>query len=194
MAAELTNQDRLNLRRSFDGPAFLKEGFRPLFLAAGVWAAISVPLWIGILSGTISYTGAFGPVIWHVHEMLFGFVAAALGGFLLTAVPNWTGRLPVRGVPLACLAGLWLAGRVAVWFSGEIGTVAAATERTETASVSLSSGIIGAAISGPSFLANQLRVKLGTIRPPISAISIIITAIPSRWPYKPVSATPQASR
>jgi uncharacterized protein involved in response to NO len=55
----------------------------------------------------------FDPLTWHIHEMLFGFVMAAVAGFLLTAIPNWTGRLPVRGWPLAVLVGLWLLGRVA---------------------------------------------------------------------------------
>lgn len=54
----------------------------------------------------------FDPLTWHIHEMLFGFVMAAIGGFLLTAIPNWTGRLPIRGWPLALLAGLWLLGRI----------------------------------------------------------------------------------
>ena len=55
----------------------------------------------------------FDPLTWHIHEMLFGFVMAAVAGFLLTAIPNWTQRLPVSGGPLALLAGLWLLGRVA---------------------------------------------------------------------------------
>ncbi|MYB11767.1 MAG: NnrS family protein, partial [Rhodospirillaceae bacterium] len=66
------------------------------------------------------------PVAWHVHEILFGFVAAAMAGFLLTAVPGWTGRPPLRGLPLAALAALWLAGRVAVALSAWIGAAAAA--------------------------------------------------------------------
>jgi uncharacterized protein involved in response to NO len=54
----------------------------------------------------------FDPLAWHIHEMLFGFVMAAVAGFLLTAIPNWTGRPPVSGSPLAWLAGLWLLGRI----------------------------------------------------------------------------------
>jgi uncharacterized protein involved in response to NO len=121
-----TNQERLNVRRDYAGPEFLKEGFRPLFMAAGLWAALAAPLWVAVWTGVISYEGAFAPQVWHVHEMMFGFVAAAVGGFILTAVPNWTGRLPVRGWPLAVLAMLWLAGRVAVWFAEDIGVVSAA--------------------------------------------------------------------
>jgi len=123
---ELTNEDRLNRRREYAGPLFLKEGFRPLFIGAGAWAAISVPLWICVWSGHMTYPGAFEPAVWHVHEMIYGFVAAAVGGFMLTAIPNWTGRLPVREAPLAVLATLWLAGRIAVWFAGDIGPVVAA--------------------------------------------------------------------
>lgn len=121
-----TNQERLDRRREYAGPHFLKEGFRPLFMAAGVWAAIAAPLWIAVWSGAISYRGLFDPVVWHIHELMFGFVAAAVGGFILTAVPNWTGRLPVRGWPLAALAVLWLAGRFAMWFGSDIGVPAAA--------------------------------------------------------------------
>ncbi|MGB0629575.1 MAG: NnrS family protein [Alphaproteobacteria bacterium] len=126
LMANLSNQDRLNLRRDYTGPLFLKEGFRPMFIGAGTWAAVAVPLWICVWSGHMTYPGAFDPAVWHVHEMIYGFVAAAVGGFMLTAIPNWTGRLPVRGAPLAVLATLWLAGRIAVWFGTEIGPVAAA--------------------------------------------------------------------
>jgi uncharacterized protein involved in response to NO len=59
----------------------------------------------------------FDPLAWHIHEMLFGFVMATIAGFLLTAIPNWTGRLPVHGLPLAVLAGSWLLGRIACLFS-----------------------------------------------------------------------------
>ena len=70
-------------------------------------------LWIGYLAGWIELPTAFGPLNWHIHEMLFGFAAAAVAGFLLTAIPNWTGRMPLQGVPLIVLASLWLAGRIA---------------------------------------------------------------------------------
>ncbi|MDD9991536.1 MAG: NnrS family protein [Rhodospirillales bacterium] len=123
MSADISNETRLAWRRRYSGPEFLREGFRPMFLAAGLWAALVVPLWIAVWMGAISYPGLFDPVTWHVHEMMFGYVGATLGGFVLTAVPNWTGRLPVRGFPLAALALAWIAGRVAIWWSGEIGAV-----------------------------------------------------------------------
>lgn len=96
------------------GPAILAYGFRPFFLLAGLFAAIAMPLWIGALLGGWKVGGSAGPLQWHAHEMLFGYATAALGGFILTAVPNWTGRLPVSGMPLLALVGLWLAGRVAM--------------------------------------------------------------------------------
>ena len=77
-------------------------------------------------TGKVTLPSGLPPVIWHVHEMIFGYAFATVAGFLLTAIPNWTGRLPLRGTPLALLAGLWLAGRVAVLFSSVIGAPAAA--------------------------------------------------------------------
>ena len=101
-------------------------GFRPFFLAAGLWAALAMVLWIGAVSGAWTIASAYGPVAWHAHEFLFGYVSAAMTGFLLTAIPNWTGRLPVSGGPLMALLLLWVAGRVAMLFSDGIGPVAAA--------------------------------------------------------------------
>lgn len=101
-------------RRAYQGPAFLSGGFRPFFLAAALWSAIAMGLWIVWFLGGIDLPAVFDPITWHVHEMLFGFGAAAVCGFLLTAVPNWTGRLPVAGAPLGFLAALWLGGRLAV--------------------------------------------------------------------------------
>jgi uncharacterized protein involved in response to NO len=67
-----------------------------------------------MVRGAVELPTAFAPITWHVHELLFGFVAAAIAGFLLTAIPNWTGRLPLQGWPLASLLLLWAAGRAAV--------------------------------------------------------------------------------
>jgi len=94
------------------GPPVLSYGFRPFFLLAGVAACFDMIVWIGALSGYWDVGGPEGPVAWHAHEMLFGYAAAALCGFILTAVPNWTGRLPVSGVSLLGLVLLWLAGRL----------------------------------------------------------------------------------
>ncbi len=103
----------IEARRRYTGPAFLQQGFRPFFLAAGLWSALALALWLAELRWGGVLPGDVSPVFWHAHEMLFGYGAAVVTGFLLTAVPNWTGRLPVRGMPLAWLALLWLAGRAA---------------------------------------------------------------------------------
>jgi uncharacterized protein involved in response to NO len=95
----------------------LTAGFRPFFLAAAVWSAAALGLWIAALAGGATLPSRFDPLAWHIHEVIFGFALAAVAGFLLTAVPNWTGRLPVPGLPLAGLAGLWLLGRGASLFS-----------------------------------------------------------------------------
>jgi len=112
--------------RAWQGPALLQQGFRPFFLAASLWAAGALWVWLAMLSGAVVLPTAFDPVTWHAHEMLFGFVAAVVAGFLLTAVPNWTGRMPLQGLSLAGLVALWLAGRAAVTLSAWTGPLAAA--------------------------------------------------------------------
>lgn len=107
--------------RAYQGPALFSYGFRPFFLFGAIYAGAMVPLWLAVFAGDISLPTAFAPRDWHVHEMLFGYVAAVIAGFLLTAVPNWTGRLPIQGMPLAILFAAWLAGRWAVTFSVLIG-------------------------------------------------------------------------
>jgi len=108
------------------GPAWLSAGFRPFFLLAALWAAIGVPIWLAAYAHGYSVGGVLPAMIWHAHEMTFGFGLAVVAGFMLTAIPNWTGRLPVRGAPLAVLACLWLAGRVAMLLSGAVGAPVAA--------------------------------------------------------------------
>ena len=100
--------------RAWRGPALLTYGFRPFFFSAGVWAALAMTLWVPMLSGHLTLPTAFDPVSWHAHEFLFGYLAAVIAGFLLTAVPNWTGRLPMVGWPLGALFAFWLIGRLAV--------------------------------------------------------------------------------
>jgi len=107
--------------RGYKGPAILSYGFRPFFLSAGIWAALTVAIWLPVLAGQIALPTAFAPLEWHAHELIYGFVPAALAGFLLTAVPNWTGRLPVTGMPLLALFLIWVAGRVAIFISDWIG-------------------------------------------------------------------------
>ena len=100
--------------RTWQGAAILSYGFRPFFLLGALWAALAMLLWVFMLTGRDVLPTAFDAVSWHAHEMLFGYLGAVMAGFLLTAVPNWTGRLPVTGWPLLGLATLWVLGRGAV--------------------------------------------------------------------------------
>ena len=106
--------------------ALLSYGFRPFFLGAALWACIAMVLWIGLLSGFCNFAIGYGAIAWHAHEFLFGYIAAVMTGFLLTAIPNWTGRFPLQGMPLLALFLLWFAGRVAMLTTDWIGTAAAA--------------------------------------------------------------------
>lgn len=92
--------------------ALLSYAFRPFFLAAGLWAAAAIGLWIAVLTWGLPLPTRFDPLTWHIHEMLFGFVLAAIAGFLLTAIPNWTGRRPVSGPLLGALVSLWALARI----------------------------------------------------------------------------------
>ncbi|GHF13325.1 short-chain dehydrogenase [Kordiimonas sediminis] len=100
--------------KTYTGPAILSFGFRPFFLLASLFAAGLVPFWVYMFIRGGDTAGPYTPLDWHVHEMIFGYLAAVITGFLLTAIPNWTGRLPVRGGPLLILVLLWLAGRAAM--------------------------------------------------------------------------------
>ncbi len=122
----LVGERAVKRRQAVRGPAMLSQGFRPFFLLAGIWAPLSMGLFVAMYQGHIALPTAFDAVVWHYHEMLFGYVAAVLAGFALTAIPNWTGRLPLQGAPLLGLVLLWLAGRVAVAISALIGPWAAA--------------------------------------------------------------------
>jgi len=116
----------LRRRRDYAGPALFSYGFRPFFLGGALWAALAVVLWLPQYFGELALPTAFAPLDWHVHEMLYGYVAAVMTGFLLTAIPNWTGRLPVNGYPLLGLTALWMAGRLAIATSAIIGAGPAA--------------------------------------------------------------------
>src|SRR5690606_2980268 len=125
----------------YRGPAILSFGFRPLFLAAGIWAALVMPAWIAAFAGAATLPGAFPPFDWHVHELLYGYLPAVVGGFLLTAVPNWTGRLPMTGWRLLVLVLLWLAGRIAVLCSASLpAAVVAAVDLAFLAALILAMG------------------------------------------------------
>lgn len=107
-------------------PAILSYGFRPFFLLGSLYAGGTILFWLSLFYGVLETSSVFLPVDWHVHEMLFGYLAAIVTGFLLTAIPNWTGRLPVQGLRLLALVLLWFAGRLAVFFSTETGWLVAA--------------------------------------------------------------------
>ncbi|QJB70310.1 NnrS family protein [Parasphingorhabdus halotolerans] len=105
-------------RRAYNGPAFFSHGFRPFFFSAALFAGLVIPLWMAAFSHGYAIGPEGNALGWHGHEMVFGYVAAVIAGFVMTAIPNWTGRLPVMGMPLVLLFLLWLAGRVAMFVGG----------------------------------------------------------------------------
>ncbi len=107
----------LQKRPPLAGWAPFALGFRPFFLAAGVYSVLLMFLWLLALNGKVQL-GALSPFVWHAHEMLFGFTVAVIAGFLLTAVQNWTGIRTLSGPPLAGLFLLWLAGRLSFLLPG----------------------------------------------------------------------------
>jgi uncharacterized protein involved in response to NO len=111
--------------RTYDGPALFSCGFRPFFLLGSIYAGLAILVWLPVFMGELSLVSAFIPRDWHVHEMLYGFLPAVITGFLFTAIPNWTGRLPLRGRPLMFLVALWVAGRICVTLSAQTGWLAA---------------------------------------------------------------------
>src|SRR5436190_9306749 len=111
--------------RTYDGWPLFSYGFRPFFLLGSIYAGLAIAVWIPVLMGELSLTSGFTPRDWHVHEMLYGFLPAVITGFLFTAIPNWTGRLPLRGWPLMFLVALWMAGRICVTVSLQTGWLAA---------------------------------------------------------------------
>ncbi len=112
----------------FDHP-FWGRGFRPFFLMGAAYAMLSILLWTGVYTGHVSFPDMFSdPVVWHAHEVIYGFTLAIVAGFLLTAVANWTGGAPVRQIQLMLLCALWLAGRFAMNINGLPSWVAYAAE------------------------------------------------------------------
>lgn len=92
---------------------FFTAGFRPFFVAAAVWAALSMALWVATWAGLWPGFATKSPLDQHVHALIFGYGSAVLAGFLLTAIPNWTGRAPIAGWPLVGLFAVWSAARFA---------------------------------------------------------------------------------
>lgn len=93
----------------------LRLGFRPFYLGAASFALLAIPLWVAMFLGWFTPDLAIAPMLWHAHEMLFGFAAAVVIGFLLTAGQAWTGLATPRGMVLGALASLWLAARLAAF-------------------------------------------------------------------------------
>ena len=121
----MTVQTTAEQMRAWRGPALFSYGFRPFFLFATVWVVLAMGLWLLVLAGRFDLPSRFDPLSWHAHEFLFGYLGAVLAGFLLTAVPNWTGRLPIVGWRLAALFLLWCGGRGAVMISAGLPTAVA---------------------------------------------------------------------
>ncbi len=126
--AIIVNHTRAQTGRGLSEPpsrvaTFFSHAFRPFFLAAGIYAALALSAWIAWISiHAMGAMPAFMTVaeplhLWHAHEMVFGFGVAAVGGFLLTAIPNWTGAEHSRGLGLGLMFALWCAGRMAMWFT-----------------------------------------------------------------------------
>lgn len=115
----------MSFRFAVDHAPVLSFGFRPFFFGGALWSACAMPLWLALMTGHLTFATSYGAVAWHAHEFLFGYGGAIIAGFLLTAVPNWTGRLPVRGAPLLALFTVWLAGRAAMLATDLIGLVPA---------------------------------------------------------------------
>lgn len=111
--------------RDYQGPSILSYGFRPFFFCGSLFSAFVMMAWLPVFYGSLELSTLFGPIDWHIHEIFFGYLAAIISGFLFTAVPNWTGRLPIQGQPLLLLVVIWVAGRLAVTFSAYIGWIPA---------------------------------------------------------------------
>ncbi len=106
-----------SIYRGSDTPVLLAYPFRPFFLLTGLYGALLIAAWLGFLFAGLPLPVGINPAEWHGHELLFGMVPAAIAGFLLTAMCNWTGASPLRSGGLLALVLLWLAGRAAMWLS-----------------------------------------------------------------------------
>lgn len=132
---------------------FLSYGFRPFFLGASLFAVVGISVWLPIFLGAMDLPLGLAARDWHIHEMVYGYAAAAIAGFLFTALPNWTGRAPVSGWLLLILAAAWLAGRVSLAASGLTGMELAAA-------VDLVFLVMVAAIAGREIVASGNRRNL----------------------------------
>jgi uncharacterized protein involved in response to NO len=120
-AAAVAGKGDIPRHRAYRGWPVFANGFRPFFLLGAIQAGLSILVWLPAFYGELTLASVFAPRDWHVHEMLYGYLPAVITGFLFTAIPNWTGRLPLQGRPLAVLVAVWIAGRIAVTFSAGLG-------------------------------------------------------------------------
>ncbi|UTW58346.1 NnrS family protein [Kordiimonas sp. SCSIO 12603] len=96
---------------SYNGPAIFAGSFRVFFFSAALWAIVSLGLWIMYLAAGMELVGDV--TSWHAHELIYGYGGAVVAGFAFTAIPNWTGRTPLRGGTLALMFGFWAVARLA---------------------------------------------------------------------------------
>lgn len=147
----MTSPDLAARPDRFSTPVLFQYGFRPFFLLTGVAACGLIAAWLAVLVSGAWPAGPVGAAAWHGHEMLFGTVVAAVAGFLLTAVPSWTGTKARSGAPLVALVALWVAGRVAVFpWSGVPAPLAALLDVAFLPA-------LGVALAGPLFAAGKAR-------------------------------------
>lgn len=111
-----TISSRPLVARHGERSSFFLDAFRPFYLGGACFAVIAVPLWLGMWYHNF-FTPSLPPLFWHAHEMVYGFAVAIIIGFLFTAARNWTGLPLPAGVPLALLVGLWLVGRLGMFFA-----------------------------------------------------------------------------
>ena len=143
----------------------LQNGFRPFFLAATIWAPMALAVWLAALAGFVEPPLALPAPAWHAHELLFGYGGAVIAGFLLTAVPNWTGRLPIAGRPLLALLGFWLAARLANLSAAVVGPPVAAA-------LDVGFWVLLAAVTGREVLIGRNRRNL----PPVGLLALLAVA------------------
>jgi uncharacterized protein involved in response to NO len=148
--------------RDYQGPALLSYGFRPFFLFGSLYAGLAILAWLPMFHGKLEVSTAFAPRDWHIHEMLYGYLSAVITGFLLTSVPNWTGRMPLQGRPLLVLVLTWAVGRLAVTTSAWIGWEAAAV--ADNAFLLLVAAVMGREIiKGRNWRNLKVLIALGVL-------------------------------
>jgi uncharacterized protein involved in response to NO len=183
------------------GFALLSYGFRPFFLAGGAYALVMIPWWMYRFAHGGASFGGLPPMYWHAHEMIYGFVMAAIAGFLLTAGPSWTGVRGFAGPPLIVAVTLWLAGRVVMSLAGDmpfwllaaaelalvpwlIGLLAPPILRTRNRNLPLLAVLLVLWLIDAAFIASLWRVDAalagGSARLAIDFVLILITVIGGR--------------